>query len=43
LALDTFNAGSYDLLLLDIKMPEKDGFRLYQEMKEIDSKGRCVF
>ena len=29
LALENFKAGSYDLLLLDIKMPEMDGFHLY--------------
>ena len=43
LALDTFNACLYDSLLLDIKMPEKDGFRLYQEMKKIDSKVKVCF
>jgi DNA-binding response OmpR family regulator len=32
-ALENFKAGSYDLLVLDIKMPEMDGFHLYQEMK----------
>jgi DNA-binding response OmpR family regulator len=43
LALKNFKAGSYDLLLLDIKMPEMDGFDLYQEMKKIDSKVRVCF
>jgi len=38
LALENFNAGLYDLVLLDIKMPEMDGFHLYQEIKKIDCK-----
>ena len=43
LALDTFNAGLYDLLLLDIKMPEIDGFHLCREMKKIDRKVKVCF
>ena len=43
LALENFKAGSYDLLLLDIKMPEMDGFHLYKEMKRIDSKVKVCF
>ena len=43
LAVENFKAGSYDLLLLDIKMPEMDGFHLYQEMKKIDSKIKVCF
>jgi DNA-binding response OmpR family regulator len=43
LALENFKAGSYDLLLLDIKMPEIDGFHLYQEMKKIDSNVKVCF
>ncbi|MDQ6862356.1 MAG: response regulator [Thermoproteota archaeon] len=43
LAIENFKAGSYDLLLLDIKMPEMNGFRLYQEMKKIDSKVKVCF
>jgi DNA-binding response OmpR family regulator len=43
LALGNFDACSYDLLLLDIKMPEIDGFHLYQEMKKIDSKVKVCF
>src|SRR5215831_4641982 len=43
LALENFKAGTYDLLLLDIKMPEMDGFHLYKEMKRIDSKVKVCF
>src|SRR5215469_3731820 len=43
LALKNFKAGTYDLLLLDIKMPEMDGFHLYKEMKRIDSKIKACF
>jgi DNA-binding response OmpR family regulator len=43
LALENFKAGSYDLILLDIKMPEMDGFQLYQKMKNIDSKVKVCF
>jgi DNA-binding response OmpR family regulator len=43
LALENFKAGTYDLLLLDIKMPDMDGFQLYQEMKKIDNKVKVCF
>lgn len=43
LALKNFKAGSYDLVLLDIKMPEMDGFQLYRKIKEIDSKVKVCF
>ena len=43
LALENFKVGSYDLLLLDIKMPGIDGFHLYQKMKETDSKVKVCF
>jgi DNA-binding response OmpR family regulator len=38
LALNNFRADLYDLVLLDIKMPEMDGFKLYEKMRKIDSK-----
>jgi DNA-binding response OmpR family regulator len=37
-ALQNFTAGSYDLLLLDMLMPNMNGFQLYQKMKMIDDK-----
>ena len=43
LALENFKPRSYNLLLLDIKMPDMDGFRLYQEMKKIDSRVKVCF
>jgi DNA-binding response OmpR family regulator len=43
LALNNFKADLYDLVLLDIKMPEMDGFKLYEEMRKIDSKFNYVF
>lgn len=42
-ALENFKPNLYDLLILDIKMPEMDGFKLYKEMKRIDSKVKVCF
>jgi CheY-like chemotaxis protein len=43
LALKNFKAGSYDLLIIDIVMPEMDGFSLYEEVRKIDSKVKVCF
>jgi CheY-like chemotaxis protein len=43
LALTNFKPGSYDLILLDIKMPNMNGFDLYQKMKQIDSNAKMCF
>src|SRR5918912_1853398 len=43
LALNNFKADLYDLVLLDIKMPEMDGFKLYEEMNKIDNKFKVCF
>jgi CheY-like chemotaxis protein len=43
LALSNFKPGLYDLLLLDIKMPEVNGFELCQKIKEIDSNVKTCF
>lgn len=42
-ALSNFRAGSYDLVLLDIKMPRINGFELYEKIKQIDSKVKACF
>jgi DNA-binding response OmpR family regulator len=43
LALSRFKAGAYDLALLDIKMPEIDGFELYRKLRQIDDKLKICF
>jgi DNA-binding response OmpR family regulator len=43
LALENFKAGLYDLVLLDIKMSQMDGFQLHQEMKKIDKEVKVCF
>ena len=35
LALSSFKAGTYDLLLLDVRMPKMNGFELYEQIKKL--------
>jgi two-component system, OmpR family, response regulator ChvI len=42
-ALSSFKAGVYDLLLLDIRMRNMNGFELYEELKKIDDKPKVCF
>jgi two-component system response regulator ChvI len=42
-ALTSFKAGLYNLLLIDIRMPNINGFELYEELKKIDDKPRVCF
>jgi len=35
-ALSSFKPGKYDLVILDIRMPEMDGLELYKKIKLID-------
>ena len=43
MAYKNFRAGVYDLVLLDIKMPNVDGFQLYQKIKRTDSRVKICF
>ena len=42
-ALQNFTAGSYDLLILDMLMPNMNGFELYQKMRMLDDKVKVCF
>jgi two-component system, OmpR family, response regulator ChvI len=42
-ALARFKAGFYHLLILDIKMPEMNGFELYKEIKKKDDTIKVFF
>jgi CheY-like chemotaxis protein len=42
-ALSNFKPNYYDLIILDIKMPNMDGFELYREMKEKDPDIKVCF
>lgn len=43
LALSGYEAGAYDLLLLDIKMPQMNGFELYQKIRLADEHTKVCF
>jgi DNA-binding response OmpR family regulator len=43
LALKRFKAHLYDLVILDIKMPELNGFGLYREIKRLGKKVKVCF
>ena len=43
IALSSFKPDYYDLIILDIKMPDIDGFQLYREIKEKDPNVRACF
>ena len=43
LALSEYRPGLYDLVILDIKMPNMDGFELYLKIKKIDTNANVCF
>jgi DNA-binding response OmpR family regulator len=45
-ALENFKgeaAGMYELVILDMKMPQMNGFELYRQIKKIDDKVKVCF
>src|SRR6188472_1158833 len=43
LALNSYKSNFYDLIILDIKMPQMDGFELYNKLREKDPKVKICF
>ena len=41
--LERFKPGSFDLMIIDIRMPKLNGFELYRELKKIDSAIKVCF
>lgn len=42
-ALERFNDGNYDFLILDVMMPEIDGFTVAKEVREVDKNVPILF
>ena len=43
LALDEFKSEFYDLIILDIQMPDINGFQFFREIKKRDVKAKICF
>lgn len=42
-ALEFFNAGEFDFIILDVMMPEMDGFTAAKEIRSVDTKTPILF
>ena len=43
IALDEFKSNFYDLIILDIQMPDINGMQLYREIRKRDKKTKICF
>jgi len=43
LALSNFKQNAYDLIILDIRMPDMDGFELFKKIRMVDDKVKVCF
>lgn len=43
LALKSFKQGLFDLVLLDIRMPHMDGFKMFEQIRKKDDKVKVCF
>jgi DNA-binding response OmpR family regulator len=43
LALENFLKGKYEMVIVDIRMPEIDGFEFYEKLEEIDQNVKVCF
>jgi DNA-binding response OmpR family regulator len=43
LVLERFKPRYYDLMILDIRMPNMNGFELYQQIKRMDNRVKVCF
>ncbi|MDQ6668110.1 MAG: response regulator [Thermoproteota archaeon] len=41
--LFNFKSSMYDLLLIDMRMPQMNGYELYKEIRKIDAKIKVIF
>jgi CheY-like chemotaxis protein/predicted transcriptional regulator len=42
-ALASYHPGTYDLLIIDVKMPRMGGFELYRRIREVDDRTKVCF